>query len=346
MALSIKEAAQVLGKTRRQVAYMIDQGELPAKKSGGRWVIERPDLNVDEPRRQRVSRKQAQFKAVIEEAVIPGNQRYTLRDLKAVQLAIPIYRQLAERGAGCEKAASHMRECLDQLAVGCHRYDRQEKTLAYPAARDAASLACQRRHAWRLHLDIRAYFLSIQHERLLALFAERVKDRDTIELLHVVITASEQVYRTPLAASTLGERCPAPGYGLPLGSWFSQWCGNFYLDGLDHVIKRVLKIPGYGRFMDDLVLFADDNIPLLDARESIAAWLAEHRGLRLNPKHLSIEPTRTPAVLLGYRVSRAGISPSRKLRRRFRGKLREAAANGEDALCRTIRSYQGLLLFP
>lgn len=141
MSLSIKEAAEILGKTRRQVAYMIEQGELPAKKSGGRWVIERADLNVDEQRQQRESRKQAQFKAVIEEAVIPGKQRYTLRDLKAVQLAMPIYRQLVERGAGGEKAALHIRECLEQLAVGCHRYDRQEKILAYRAARDAASLA-------------------------------------------------------------------------------------------------------------------------------------------------------------------------------------------------------------
>jgi hypothetical protein len=207
-------------------------------------------------------------------------------------------------------------------------------------------LACQRRYPWRLHLDIHAYFLSIRHEQLLALFAERVKDRDTIALLRLVINASESVYGTPLAASTLGERCPAPGYGLPLGSWFSQWCGNFYLDGLDHVIKRTLKIPGYGRYMDDLVLFANDKTRLLNARASIAMWLADHRALRLNPKHLSIEPTQTPAVLLGYRVSRAGISPSRKLRRRFRGKLRAAAARGEAALCRTIRSYQGLLLFP
>lgn len=54
---------------------------------------------------------------------------------------MPIYRELAARGAGWEKATSHMRECLDQLALGCHRYDRQEKTAAYRAARDAASLA-------------------------------------------------------------------------------------------------------------------------------------------------------------------------------------------------------------
>ena len=141
MSLSIKEAAELLGKTRRQVAYMIDQGELPAKKSGGRWVIERDDLNVDESRQQHVRQKRAKFKAVIEETVIPGKQPYTVRDLKAVQLAMPIYRQLIERGADGEKAALHMRECLDQLGIGCYRYDRQEKTLAYRAARDAASRA-------------------------------------------------------------------------------------------------------------------------------------------------------------------------------------------------------------
>lgn len=141
MAISITEAATILGKTRRQVAYLIEQGLLPAKKAGGRWVIERADLNTDTPQQQRASQKQAQFQAVIEEAVIPTNQRYTLRDLKAVQLAAPIYHQLIERGAGWDKAAAHMRECLDQLAVGCHRYDQQEKTAAYRAGRDAASLA-------------------------------------------------------------------------------------------------------------------------------------------------------------------------------------------------------------
>ena len=63
-------------------------------------------------------------------------------------------------------------------------------------------LACQRRYAWRLHLDIRAYFLSINHSRLLALFAERIGDADTLALLRLIIAASEQVYRSHLAAAT------------------------------------------------------------------------------------------------------------------------------------------------
>jgi excisionase family DNA binding protein len=142
MQLSLQEVAQILGKTRRQVLYLIEQGRLPARKIGGRWAIERADLQIDEDIQQRASQKQAQFKAAIEEALTPGqNRRYTLRDLKAVQVAMPIYRELAGRGDGWHKAAEHLRHCLDQLALGCHRYDRQEKTAAYRAARDAASLA-------------------------------------------------------------------------------------------------------------------------------------------------------------------------------------------------------------
>jgi excisionase family DNA binding protein len=142
MQLSLQEAMQILGKTRRQVLYMIDQGRLPARKVGSRWVVERADMQVDEAVQQRTFQKQARFKAVIEEALTPGQERrYTLRDLKAVQVATPIYRDIAARGESWSKAAAHMRACLEQLAVGCHRYDRQEKTLAYRAARDAASLA-------------------------------------------------------------------------------------------------------------------------------------------------------------------------------------------------------------
>ena len=207
-------------------------------------------------------------------------------------------------------------------------------------------LRCQRCYAWRLHLDIRAYFLSISHTWLLTLFGERIVDTDTLELLRLIITSGNQVYGSHLAATTLGERCPPAGQGLPLGSWFSQWCGNFYLDRLDHFVKRTLKIPGYQRYMDDCVLFANEEKQLLEAGTAIGAWPEDARALDLNPKHLTIEPTHTSAVFLGYRVSRAGISPSRKLCRHLRERLQAAAARGEEALFRTLQSYQGLLLFP
>ena len=47
-----------------------------------------------------------------------------------------------------------------------------------------------------------------------------------------------------------------------------------------------------------------------------------------------------------YRISCAGITPSRKLRRRFRRRIQKAAEAGPDALERCLQSYRGLLLFP
>ena len=144
MNLSLQQAAQILGKTRRQILYMIEQGRLPAQKIGGRWVIDRDVLPSDPEAQQQAGARRAQFRAAIEDALTTPagkERRYTMRDIKAVQVATPLYRQLLAHGAGCETAAAHMRHCLDQLALGCHRFDRQEKSAAYRAARDAASLA-------------------------------------------------------------------------------------------------------------------------------------------------------------------------------------------------------------
>ena len=171
MQLTLEQAADLLGKTRRQVVYMIEQGRLPAKKVGGRWTIERADLAVDDATRQRSNQRDVRFRAAVEEALTPAakNRRYTLGDLKAVQLATPVYRELLTRGSAAQPAALQMRACLDHLAVGCHRYDRREKTMAYRAARDAASLAAMA--LWLATTDGAEPLLDAIEQELLAAIA-------------------------------------------------------------------------------------------------------------------------------------------------------------------------------
>jgi hypothetical protein len=111
-------------------------------------------------------------------------------------------------------------------------------------------------------------------------------------------------------------------------------------------VTRELKIPGYLRYMDDFVLFDNDAGRLNRVSDAIERWLAKERSLRLNPVHREIVPTSAPALFLGYRITRAGIAPSRKLRRRLKRRLARAVAGGEEALHRTLASYRGLLLFP
>lgn len=38
------DIAKVIGRSRRATFYLLDSGEIPARKVGGRWVIERTKL--------------------------------------------------------------------------------------------------------------------------------------------------------------------------------------------------------------------------------------------------------------------------------------------------------------
>jgi RNA-directed DNA polymerase len=208
-----------------------------------------------------------------------------------------------------------------------------------------AYLGLLRRHPWRCQLDIARYFPSVDLGTLEALLFRRLADPDTRLVVSRLLDAGARVYRTQPAREILGSP-PGGRRGLALGSYLSQWCGNFYLDGLDHYIKRELKIPGYLRYMDDFVLLAGDPGRLAEARSAIGDWLAAERGLALKAKGGQVRPAHEPATFLGFRISRAGVGPGRKLRRRFAARVRAAAGEGEAALTRCLVSYRGLLLFP
>lgn len=94
-----------------------------------------------------------------------------------------------------------------------------------------------------LRLDIRRYFQSIAHTILLSLWEHRIADAQTLELLQQLTEHGGDVYRTRLAIQTIG--ISQPGAGVPVGSSLSQWAANLYLDGLDHYVKRELKVRGY-----------------------------------------------------------------------------------------------------
>ncbi|HPB10243.1 MAG TPA: SUMF1/EgtB/PvdO family nonheme iron enzyme, partial [Kiritimatiellia bacterium] len=68
------------------------------------------------------------------------------------------------------------------------------------------------------------------------------------------------------------------GRGLPIGNLTSQWFANFYLTGLDHFAKETLKAPGYIRYMDDIVLFADGKAEIWRLHDGVCEWV-EREGI-------------------------------------------------------------------
>lgn len=109
--------------------------------------------------------------------------------------------------------------------------------------------------------------------------------------------------------------------GLPIGNLTSQLFAKIYLDGLDHFVKEVLRVPGYLRYVDDLALFHDDPAQLAEWRERISNYLARRR-LTLHWHKTWVAPTTEPATFLGFELHADGLRrlPEANVRR-FRNQL-------------------------
>ncbi len=146
--MTVSEAAARLGKSERQIRYMIRQGKLRAKRPGKAWLIDLADVPAgglsegQTAARERVAaRIDAEATKVSGDAHVDGRRRYSLTDMKAYQIAQPLLaRCVTELDAG-HAATALLRCSLEHLGTGCHWFERDLKSAAYHDARDAASRA-------------------------------------------------------------------------------------------------------------------------------------------------------------------------------------------------------------
>ncbi len=144
MMLSLSQVAARIGKSERQVRYLIQAGKIPARKLSGRWLIDSDDLPLSGQQQKVVERKERQLRAAVDEGLGLAERRqprYSVRDLKAFQIALPLHATAAAELGEHHPAAVALHEVLLQLSRGCHRFERTDKADAYGAARDAASRA-------------------------------------------------------------------------------------------------------------------------------------------------------------------------------------------------------------
>lgn len=143
MQLSLTQAAQLLGKSRRQPEYMIQQGRLKAAKDGGRWQVDEADLPLSAQQRQAVRRRADALRDTAAQVLDQTAPRvgYSMTDLQAFRAAQAIWRDATAALPAGHAGLQRLRDALDQIAVGCHRYARADKAAAYQSARDTLSQA-------------------------------------------------------------------------------------------------------------------------------------------------------------------------------------------------------------
>jgi len=147
-----------------------------------------------------------------------------------------------------------------------------------------------KRNFYYLKMDVEKYFERIDHSVLLSLVARKIKDKKILNLVEGIVKNND---------TSSGSNS---GKGLPIGNLTSQFFANIYLDPLDHFVKDELGLPGYLRYMDDMVCFSNSRESLRGLLEEVRSFLLERLKLRLNPKSTFSNCRLNGLPFLGFRV--------------------------------------------
>lgn len=102
-----------------------------------------------------------------------------------------------------------------------------------------------------LKIDCKKFYPSIDHETLKQKFRRKYKDPELLELIDEVIDSIStcpatdeniEFYRScgnEIKIVKVNGKDFIEGVGIPIGNYFSQYDGNFFLSGFDHWIKEV-----------------------------------------------------------------------------------------------------------
>jgi len=186
--------------------------------------------------------------------------------------------------------------------------------------------------------DLKGYFDSIPHDRLLARLKEKIADGPVLSLIEKFLKASVMD----------GVSQWTPEAGAPQGAVLSPLLSNVYLDPLDHLMAR----EGFRmvRYADDFVILCRTSEEAQRALRLVGAWVAEN-GLALHPtKTRIVEATTEGFDFLGYhfRGTRRGIrhwarpKSIRKLKDTLRPKTKRTSGRSLQSIIADVnRVLQG-----
>lgn len=243
-----------------------------------------------------------------------GYTRFAVTDPKLREIYAPSFRDRLVQNW----VVFHMNPSVERLLIDDTFANRKGKG-ALAAVHRAQRLMRQPGHSHYLQLDVQNFFNSMSHTVLLqqceALLAryfgthplrERIHNVVKKTILHPVANHAFIVSNNPLLLNSIPRHKTlsgaGTGRGLPLGSAASQMFANIYMNPLDQFIKHQLRVKGYVRYMDDMLLLGSSSQQLSLHRQAISNFMQTELALTLHPKKQSLQYCRQGADYLGYKV--------------------------------------------
>ena len=161
-------------------------------------------------------------------------------------------------------------------------------------ALDVVDRAVRHGYAWVVDADIRAFFDTVDHDRLVAAVNEEIADGSVLKLITLMLRAG-------VVQPAVGDLEPTE-LGTPQGGPLSPLLANIYL----HRFDERMAAAGYGvvRYADDFVIFARSEAEAGAALDLARHVLEEELGLTLHPEKTGVVSVATGFAFLGFHYFR------------------------------------------
>jgi len=161
-------------------------------------------------------------------------------------------------------------------------------------------------YCWIVDADLRDYFGSVPHEKLIDLVAEKVSDGRVLGLIRQMLKAGYV---------ESGQRLPTP-QGTPQGGVISPLLSNIYLTPFDDELTK----KGYRltRYCDDWVILCRTRNEAEEALQ-VAKEILASMELTIHPEKTRISHISAGFEFLGYKIrrGRGAKLPSHKIKKKF-----------------------------
>ena len=167
-----------------------------------------------------------------------------------------------------------------------HSYGFRPNRNTHQAVKHAQTLLNEGR-TWVIELDLEKFFDKVNHDKLMSLLSQKVKDKATLQLIHSYLRSGI------MEGGLISQRTE----GTPQGSPLSPLLSNIILDEFDNELSR--RGHSFVRYADDCSIYVKSEKAAQRVLQNITKYIEESLLLKVNKEKSKVSKP-VNSYLLGF----------------------------------------------